>query len=221
MPLSGDSTTRESPETDAPELIPTRASLLKRLKNWQDQASWKDFFDTYWRLIYGVARKAGLTDADAQDVVQETIISVAKAMPGFKYDPAVGSFKGWLKQLTRWRIHDLLRKKQYQDHGRRLPREQALSFSTANDLADTSVPDLDQLWNEEWQKNLTEAALARIRQQVDPRQYQLFYLHLIKGVPAREVAHRLAAKSAQVYVAKYKVSALLRREISLLETRML
>ena len=49
----------------------TRASLLNRLKNWQDQASWQEFFDTYWKLIFATARSAGLADDEAQDVVQE------------------------------------------------------------------------------------------------------------------------------------------------------
>ena len=93
------------------ELIPTRASLIARLKDWQDQSSWQEFFDTYWKLIYGVARKTGMTDAEAQDVVQETMTSVAKHMPGFEYNPAVGSFKGWLLQMTRWRIIDQARKR--------------------------------------------------------------------------------------------------------------
>jgi hypothetical protein len=93
------------------ELIPTRATLIQRLKDWQDQSSWQDFFDTYWKLIYGVALKGGLTAAEAQDVVQETMISVAKHMPTFEYDPAIGSFKTWLLNMTRWRITDQLRKR--------------------------------------------------------------------------------------------------------------
>lgn len=93
------------------ELLPTRASLLKRLRNWQDQASWQDFFNTYWKLIYGVARKAGLTDAEAQDVLQETLVSVAKHIPTFKYDPTIGSFKAWLLNMTRWRIVGQFRKR--------------------------------------------------------------------------------------------------------------
>src|SRR5882757_10289430 len=93
------------------ELIPTRASLLHRLKDWQDRSSWQEFFDTYWKLIYGVARKAGMTVDEAQDVVQETMVSVARHMPTFKYDPALGSFKGWLLKMTRWRILDQLRKR--------------------------------------------------------------------------------------------------------------
>src|SRR5215831_16799864 len=63
------------------ELIPTRATLIEKLKNWQDQASWQEFFDIYWRLIYCVARKAGLSEVEAQDVVQETLVSVAKHIP--------------------------------------------------------------------------------------------------------------------------------------------
>src|SRR5262245_16838946 len=85
------------PERDeADEFIPTRHSLLSRLKNWDDQESWRDFFNTYWKLVYSVALRAGLADAEAQDVVQETIFSVAKQMRGFHYDPALGSFKSWL-----------------------------------------------------------------------------------------------------------------------------
>lgn len=87
---------------NADELIPTRQSLLSRLKDWEDSDSWREFFQTYWHLIYNVAVKAGLTDAEAQEVVQETLIAVAKKMPNFRYDPAVDSFKGWLLQITRW-----------------------------------------------------------------------------------------------------------------------
>ena len=85
---------------NVPDLIPTRRSLLSRLRDLGDQESWSDFFHLYWRLIYEVALKAGLGDAEAQEVVQETVISVAKQMPGFRYDPARGRFKGWLLQIT-------------------------------------------------------------------------------------------------------------------------
>ena len=97
---------------DSPdEFLPTRHSLLSRLKDWDDQESWRDFFNIYWKLIYGVARKSGLSDTEAQDVVQEAVLSVAKKMNDFKYDPAIGSFKGWLLLITRRRITDHLRKR--------------------------------------------------------------------------------------------------------------
>src|SRR5947207_8795889 len=97
---------------DEDELIPTRSSLLSRLKDWQDETSWKDFFDTYWKLIYHAAIKAGLRDSEAEDVVQETVISVMKSMPEFHYEAEGGSFKSWLLNLTAWRIGDQFRKRQ-------------------------------------------------------------------------------------------------------------
>jgi len=200
--------------------IPTRRSLLNRLKNWDDQEGWKEFFDTYWRLIYGVARKAGLVDAEAQDVVQETIIAVAKNMPGFDYDPAIGSFKNWLLRLTRWRITDQLRKKLYERSGQRFPREEHLTTSLVEKASSSDSFDLEKAWNEEWEKNLLEIALDRVKTQVSARHYQLFHLHVIQNVDARMVARRLRVKLAEVYYAKYKISSLAKREIKALESKM-
>jgi RNA polymerase sigma factor (sigma-70 family) len=90
--------------------IATRQSLLGRLSNLDDNESWRKFFDTYWKLIYNVARRSGLDDAVAQDVVQDTIIAVAREMPRFHYDPARGSFKQWLFRITRRRVCDQLRR---------------------------------------------------------------------------------------------------------------
>ena len=66
------------------------------LHNWEDQKSWDEFYQTYWRLIYSVALKAGLRSEEAFDAVQETILCIAKQQKEGKYDPAQGSFKAWL-----------------------------------------------------------------------------------------------------------------------------
>src|SRR3954447_330834 len=92
------------------DLIPTRRSLLGRLKDLEDEVSWKEFFDTYWKLIYSVALKSGLREAEAEDVVQETIISVSKSIDKYSYDPGV-TFKGWLHHLVRRRVADHFRRK--------------------------------------------------------------------------------------------------------------
>src|SRR5512134_2358630 len=93
------------------EVIPTRASLLGRLKDLGDDISWREFHQAYRGLIFSVARRAGLSQIEADEVVQDTLISVAKKMPGFTYDPAKDSFKGWLLTVTRWRIRDQLEKR--------------------------------------------------------------------------------------------------------------
>ena len=97
--------------TEPPELLPTRRSLLSKLKSWENQDSWRDFFNTYWKLIFDVAKKSGLDEAEAQEAVQETVISVAKEMKGFQYDPAKGGFKRWLLTIARRRILDQMRKR--------------------------------------------------------------------------------------------------------------
>ncbi len=207
--------------TDPNEFIPTRASLLTRLKHWDDQEGWKRFFETYWKLIYSVSRKAGLADAEAQDVVQETILSVAKKMPTFKYDPTVGSFKGWLMRLTGRRVIDHLRKRHHQSHGQQLPCEENLSTSLAEHLPDPSALDLESIWDEEWSKHVMDAAMEKAKRQVSPTQFQIFYLHIVKNIPAKQVAESLEVKLTEVYFAKYKVGRLIQKEIKNLEKKMI
>src|SRR5690242_2973576 len=91
------------------EFLATRWTLIQRLKNLEDHEGWEEFFNTYWKLIYSVALKAGLTHMEAQEVVQETVISVSKHIQSFKADPQAGSFKRWLLKLTGWRIMDQMR----------------------------------------------------------------------------------------------------------------
>lgn len=200
--------------------IYTRKSLLERLKDWDDSASWKDFFDTYWKLIFSVARRAGLSEAEAQDVVQETIIAVAKKMPAFQYDRSIGTFKGYLMQLTRSRIADHFRRKTFQSGGERRPREVRVENEFMENQPDAGV-DLEAVWELEWQAQLLEAAINRVRERSKARQFQLFQLHVCKGLPAREVATRLKVKLPEVYFAKYKISAAIKREVKRLERLMI
>ena len=204
------------------ELIPTRRSLLSRLKDWDDQESWKDFFDTYWKLVYGVAIKSGLNDAEAQDVVQETVLSVAKKMHAFKYDPAVGTFKSWLLLITRRRIADHLRKvyREPPQHVSQRNAEETARTPTVEKAADPASLELDRIWEEEWQKNLLEAAIQRVRRQVDPKQFQIFDSYVLKQWPVDDVKKTLGVSAAQVYLAKHRISALIKKEIKKLEAKM-
>jgi RNA polymerase sigma-70 factor (ECF subfamily) len=203
------------------ELIPTRATLIQRLKDWQDQSSWQDFFDTYWKLIYGVALKGGLTAVEAQDVVQETMIAVAKHMPTFEYDPAIGSFKTWLLNMTRWRITDQLRKRGPFAAGRSAAEDMATGTRTVDKVVDPASPDLDVLWEAEWEKNLLEAAMTRVKRQLDPQKYQIFDLYVNKEWPPEKVAATFGISVDQVYLAKHRATELIKEEVKKLERKMI
>lgn len=203
------------------EFLPTRRSLLSRLKDWDDQKSWQDFFNTYWKLIYSAAIKSGLTDAEAQEVVQETVITVAKKMKEFKYDPALGSFKGWLLTTTRWRIADQVRKRQPVAQSNQRRRDETARTATIERIPDPAGFDLDAVWDGEWEKNLMDAALQRVKHQVNAKQYQIFDLYAVKQWPVNKITVTLGVSTTQVYLAKHRVGSLLKKELQRLQTKLL
>lgn len=205
--------------------IPTRHSLLNRLKDWGDQTSWQDFFDTYSRLIYSVAVKARLSDTEAQEVVQETVIAVARKIGEFKADPAHGSFSAWLMRLTRWRIADQFRKRQAgpapnpsgAGETPALRSDETASTGPIERVPDPASLALDEVWHTEWEKHLMSAALERVKQQVSPRQFQMFDLHVLQNQSVQETARTLQASVASVYMAKHRVARLVKKEVKKLE----
>lgn len=201
------------------ELIPTRQSLLSRLQDWNNQEGWKVFFETYWKLIYNAAIKAGLTDAEAQDVVQETVISVLKSMPTFEYDVEKGSFKAWLLRLTSWRIADQFRKRQPGIERQSPEPRTSTRTATVERVADPAGLKLEATWNEEWDKNLLEAAIERVKRKVDPAHYQIFDLHVFKEWSVSRVAQTLRVNPGRVYLTKHRIGNLIKKEIAYLRTK--
>ena len=202
------------------DYLPTRYSLINRLKNWDDQESWQDFFNTYWKFIYGLALKSGLSDAESQDVVQDTVIALSKKIKDFQCTPG-HSFKAYLTNATKFRIGDQFRKR----------KKAALTIPNQPDQTDGTapierVPDPASLepnpeWEKDWEQNLLEVALEKIRKRVDNKTFQLFHQHVVKQWPAKKVAESSGAKLAEVYFAKYKVSRMLKREIQRLQKELL
>jgi RNA polymerase sigma factor (sigma-70 family) len=201
------------PQAGQDRFIPTRKSLLSRLKNWEDQASWQTFFDTYYRLIYTAALRAGLSDAEAEDVVQDTIISVCKKIPQFQYDPAKGAFKGWLMNLTWWRIRDQLRKRQRGIQTDLAGRDGVNTDDLLERVPDPSPSPLEEFWEQEWERNLMEAAVERVKKRVDAKLFQAFDLYVLREWPVARVTHALKITKGTVYLAKHRISALIKKEL--------
>jgi RNA polymerase sigma factor (sigma-70 family) len=186
----------------------TRPSLLVRLRDARDHDAWRQFVEVYGPLIYGYARKQGLQDADAADLMQETLGVVAGAIKQLQYDPARGSFRGWLFTVVRNRLFTF----------------QTRQVRAARGTGDTSaqhrleeVPggetDPAALWDEEYERRRFAWAAERVRGQVQPATWQAFWQTAVEGRSGQETATALGMNVAAVYLAKSRVMARLKEEI--------
>jgi RNA polymerase sigma factor (sigma-70 family) len=191
--------------------IPTRYSLLNRLQDWQDNESWQDFFGTYRRLIYSTALRSGLTETEAQEVVQETAIGVARSIHKFRRDRELGSFRGWLRNITRWRIADQLRKRT------RRPSDESAAPQDRSEIPATAGAGGEDAWETEWKESLLKIAIERVKRRVKEEHFQIFDLYALRQWPVNKVAQTLGVSVPGVYLAKHRVAAMLKKEFMALE----
>jgi RNA polymerase sigma-70 factor (ECF subfamily) len=190
----------------------TSPTLLARLRgNPADPEAWGAFVVRYGPLIHRWCRHCGLQDADAEDVTQVVLLKLAEKMRDFRYDPA-RSFRAWLKVVTHHAWSD------YVDSCRRAVsasgdsevRRQLETVQARDDLAAKLEADYD--------RELLDEAVARVRQRIGPAKWEVFRLLAVEGLPGAEVAQRLGLKVATAYVIRSKVQKLIREEVSKLET---
>jgi RNA polymerase sigma-70 factor (ECF subfamily) len=197
--------------------IPTRPSLLSKIKDWNNQDSWNEFYQIYSGLVHGVARVAGLTEVEAQDVVQETFSQVAKNIANFKYNPGIGSFKSWLLHTTRWHIANQFRSRLKGGQ----PLDDHVGSTRTTRLADR-IPDpgaqtIDDLYEAAWKENLQKKALERVKAKVKHKQYQAFHLCVFKQMPVRAISQLLGMTPNQIYLAKRRITKMVAAEVRRLE----
>ena len=185
----------------------TRRSLLTRLKDLGDDQGWQRFSDTYGGVIHGLAQKAGCSPTEADEVLQETLISVAKEMPGFRYDPARGSFKSWLFCIVRRRIADQFRRRARQE------RNLVEAAFELGELPDPAGDPLTPIWDDEWRQLQLQRAIEGVKQKVAPCQWQMFDLATLQEWPTERICALLAVNRAQLYMAKMRVGRLLKAEL--------
>ena len=190
-------------ESASPE---TRPSLLLRLRDPADTASWRSFVDVYGPLVYGLCRRGGLRHEDAEDVTQEVFGRVAKAIRAFEYQPEVGRFRSWLGTLVRNEVNRLFQKKgaDVLDQGVGAPA-QALD-SLAASLDDTA-------WATAFNAHILETALARSRPHFEEATWRAFELTWLESRPPVEVGGQLGRSLDFVYIAKSRVLKRLWEEV--------
>ena len=189
----------------------TRVSLLLRLRDARDGEAWAEFVDLYAPLVYRLARRHGLQDADAADLTQEVLAALHSSLPRFRYDASRGSFRGWLFTVAR----NFLRRSAH-DRRRHPP---ASGDSDAHALLEQqpAPPEEVERWEQEYQQRLFEYAAQRVRAHFRPATWEAFWRTSIEGQNARAVAEALHLSVGAVYIARTRVLARIREQIRVLE----
>ena len=189
----------------------TRRSLLIRVRDTEDHTAWQEFVAIYAPLIHAYAMRRGLQDADAADVAQQVLQSIARAIPGFEYDPKKGTFRGWLFTITR---NHLL--KSFQQHRRTPTATGDTAFQDTLNQQEDAASD-EELWNLEHERQLFQWATEKVRVDFKESTWNAFWGVAVEGKPASEVAETLEMSTGAVYIAKSRVMARLREEIEAIE----
>ena len=173
----------------------THRTLLARLREPADDAAWREFCDRYGELIRGFAGRRGLQASDCDDAVQDTMMALTKAMPGFSYDPAKGSFRGYLKTIV---FHVILRKS-YQKPGDRSLED----YMEQGEAAEAANAEDD--WETEWRQYHLRLAMRTIEAEFNEKDRAAFDAYAVRGCDAGETAARLGVSVDQVYQAKSRI----------------
>ena len=186
----------------------TRPSLLVRLRDAGDAEAWGEFVGLYAPLVYGFARKRGLQDADAADLTQEVLRTVARAAGRLHYDPRRGSFHGWLFTVAYRQVQHFLAGARRRACGSGDSVVQLL-------LEEQTAPEPEEAtrWNKEYEQQLLARAIDRVRGLFRDSTWRAFWLTAVEGKKAREAADALGMSVTAVYMAKSRVLCQLRKQV--------
>ncbi len=191
-----------------PESPVTRASLLVRIRDRGDQTAWQEFVEVYSPVIYGFARKRGLQDADAADLMQDVLRSVSNAIGRLEYDPKQGSFRGWLFTITRNKVFNHLSARRGKARGTGDSGAQALLSAHPDDS-----PTMDDGWELDYQRQIAALAMNELRTEFQEKTWEAFWRTAVEGESAGDVGRALGMSPGAVYVAKSRVLARLKVEV--------
>lgn len=148
-------------------------------------------------------------------MVQETVLSVSKQMPKFKYDKAKGSFRSWLLTVTRCRIADRFRKRrgESEEVSMEVLLGEGEAYGTTGLSELLSRAELEEIWDREWDSNLLEAAVDNVKRTVTPKHYQVFDLLHFKELSVSEVSRMMRVSKASAYLIRHRVRKAITREL--------
>lgn len=189
----------------------TSVNLLESMQGTAGGEAWDEFHSRYAGLLLAVGRRFGLSSADAQDAVQDTLLAVLREFRALKkpYGFGCGRFRAWLRAVA---IHKV------QDIRRRQMRQQRATSAKSEELEMGMEPwasgaGAERIFEEEWQRNIAARAMEQVAREMDPDVIQAFQLYAVNGHSVAKVAHLLGVTRNAVYICKSRVLARLRRVV--------
>jgi RNA polymerase sigma-70 factor (ECF subfamily) len=193
------------------EFPDTRSTLIAQLRSPENRGAWAEFVALYRPVIYRMARKRGMQDADAQDLAQTVLIRVAGAIDRWeKTDPSIG-FRHWLSRVAKNAILTALAKPS---------RDAAIGGTDIQDLLNQQPdvdPEIEREFALEYLREKYHRAAASVQTDVDAVTWQAFELSVVEGRPCNEVAERLGKPMGTIYAARSRVMRRLRDHVDRLE----
>ena len=190
----------------------TRQTLLEKLKDRYDEASWQEFQDTYNPYILRILRALKMNNHDCQDLQQNIMLIAWKSLPKFEYNPDRGSFRAWISTVTRRETAHFIKKRQ--------KTFVSLNSEDADKLKETldnlSKPEIDESITQEWQAFISEKAWDNIKPRFTDKVIEVFQ-RVTKGEDVETIAADIDISESSVYVYKKRVLNSLQKEILKLE----
>jgi RNA polymerase sigma-70 factor (ECF subfamily) len=185
----------------------TRPSLLVRIRDARDRDAWGEFVELYAPLVYNMARRRGLQDADAADLTQEVLRSVSAAIGRLDYDRVKGTFRSWLFTVTRNTLSKFF------EAQRRTPRGTG-DLAVQSWLERQTGPDEESaVWDREYQQRLLAVAAESVRASFEECTWQAFWQTAVEGKPGKEVARNLGMSVGAVYIAKSRLLGRIKEQV--------
>ena len=182
----------------------TRSSVIRAVADTENAAAWNRLFDLYAGFVYSIARRKGLNDADAEDIVQMVFTDLARNLPSFKYDREKGRFRSYLAALVKWRVIDRLKA---------VRRDADLKADFMEEVKATGQGD-DEFADREWQAVAMDNALRRIKPSVRPEHYAAFVASTVEGQDTETVMKLYNLSRDNLYQIRKRLSERLRKVMS-------
>ncbi|TWU12098.1 RNA polymerase sigma factor RpoE [Symmachiella macrocystis] len=186
----------------------TRASLLIRVRDPSNQAAWHEFVEIYRPVILRMARQKGMQDADAEDVAQRVLVSVAKTVEQCKYDPQRAKFRTWLHRVAHNAILNALTRGK-PDRGSGDSAIQA----ALNQHESCTGPDSDLL-RLEYRREVFRRAARQVRPEFQQATWDAFWLTAVEGGSVEAVAGKLVKNPGAIYAARSRIMRRIQEIIS-------